>query len=352
VYKVHHHASRYASNTTWLSVTSPKVSVVSVGTTNTYGHPTSETLARLHAIGTKTYWTSIGNGVAPVPGLDTVAGNIVVEVAPAATTFTLRYGSKTDTYAMWGFAPPGVPFGYVDTPAAGAVVAGEVAFTGWAVDDSGTVGVDVYRSPVPGEPTRANGLVYVGTAVMVPGARPDVARAYPLYPNVSSAGWGFMILTNTLPNAGNGTFTFQAIGRSASGETQLLGSRTFVVANAGSTQPFGTIDTPGHGETVSGTVTNFGWALTPNPRFIPTDGSTIGVYIDGVFVGTPNYGHYRADIATIFPGYANSNGAVGFYQFDSTTLANGLHTIEWKVTDSGGITTGMGSRFFRVENPQ
>jgi hypothetical protein len=253
---------------------------------------------------------------------------------------------------MWGFAPPGVPFGYVDTPAAGAVVAGEVAFTGWAVDDSGTVGVDVYRSPVPGEPTRANGLVYVGTAVMVPGARPDVARAYPLYPNVSSAGWGFMILTNTLPNAGNGTFTFQAIGRSASGETQLLGSRTFVVANAGSTQPFGTIDTPGHGETVSGTVTNFGWALTPNPRFIPTDGSTIGVYIDGVFVGTPNYGHYRADIATIFPGYANSNGAVGFYQFDSTTLANGLHTIEWKVTDSGGITTGMGSRFFRVENPQ
>ena len=45
---------------------------------------------------------------------------------------------------------------------------------------------------------------------------------------------------------------------------------------------------------------------------IPIDGSTIDVYIDGVVVGHPSYGHFRADIAALFPGYANSNGAVGF----------------------------------------
>ena len=103
--------------------------------------------------------------------------------------------------------------------------------------------------------------------------------------------------------------------------------------------------------TVSGTVTNFGWALTQNPKIIPTDGSTIDVYIDGLLAGHPSYGHYRADVATLFPGYANSNGAVGFFQFDSTALANGLHTIGWSVRDSGGKVQGIGSRYFRVQNP-
>ncbi len=54
--------------------------------------------------------------------------------------------------------------------------------------------------------------------------------------------------------------------------------------------------------------------------------STIDVLIDGVAVGHPSYGHFRADIASMFPGYANSNGAVGHFQFDSRTLTNGIHT--------------------------
>ena len=35
---------------------------------------------------------------------------------------------------------------------------------------------------------------------------------------------------------------------------------------------------------------------------------------------------------------------------DTTTLSNGLHTIAWVVTDSAGQTSGIGSRFFRVQN--
>jgi hypothetical protein len=35
---------------------------------------------------------------------------------------------------------------------------------------------------------------------------------------------------------------------------------------------------------------------------------------------------------------------------DTTTLANGLHTISWGVTDSAGHSQGIGSRFFRVRN--
>src|SRR5262249_9530476 len=121
--------------------------------------------------------------------------------------------------------------------------------------------------------------------------------------------------------------------------------------NAGGVKAFGGIDTPDQGETISGTnYTNFGWALTPLPNAISSDGSTIVVYIDGLPVGRPTYGQPRADIAAIFPGRNNSDNAVGFFQFDTTALANGVHTIAWAVTDNAGNSEGIGSRFFTVSN--
>ncbi len=115
--------------------------------------------------------------------------------------------------------------------------------------------------------------------------------------------------------------------------------------------PFGTIDTPAPGATVSGTAyVNFGWALTPQPASIPTNGSTITVYVDKKALGHPVYNQYRVDIATAFPGYANSQGAVGYFFIDTTKLANGLHTMSWVVTDNQGHAAGIGSRFFIVQN--
>jgi len=121
--------------------------------------------------------------------------------------------------------------------------------------------------------------------------------------------------------------------------------------NAGTKQPFGTIDTPAQSGTISGAAyMNFGWALTPQPNMIPFDGSTITVWVNGVFLGKPSYNHYREDIATLFPGLANSNGAVGLFHLDTTALANDVHTIAWGVTDSGGNAEGLGSRYFTVLN--
>jgi hypothetical protein len=67
-------------------------------------------------------------------------------------------------------------------------------------------------------------------------------------------------------------------------------------------------------------------------------------------VGTADYGHYRADVATLFPGLHNSSGAVGFRVIDTTLLANGIHTISWVVSDDAGATEGIGSRYFHVNN--
>jgi hypothetical protein len=129
----------------------------------------------------------------------------------------------------------------------------------------------------------------------------------------------------------------------------VTGAVAITVDNAASPLPFGTIDTPTQGGTAeSSAFVNLGWALTPQPNIIPTNGSTITVYIDSVPKGHPVYNNYRVDIATIFPGYQNSAGAVGYFTFDTTAYENGLHTIAWSVTDSAGNTTGIGSRYWQT----
>jgi hypothetical protein len=105
------------------------------------------------------------------------------------------------------------------------------------------------------------------------------------------------------------------------------------------------------GETVSGkNYRVLGWSLTPLPNTIPTDGSTIKVLIDGVVIGNLTYNIYREDIAALFPGYSNSNGALAYFDFDTDFFENGIHTISWQVTDNAGNSDGVGSRYFSIFN--
>ena len=76
---------------------------------------------------------------------------------------------------------------------------------------------------------------------------------------------------------------------------------------------------------------NFGWALTPQPATIPIDGSTISVYVDNVPVGHPIYNQYRSDIATLFPGYANSerSGRLLHPRHDHARERHPHDRVEW-----------------------
>jgi hypothetical protein len=238
----------------------------------------------------------------------------------------------------------GVPFGIFATPAAGSTVYGSVPVTGWVLDDIGVEIVKIYRG-------EGKNLHYIGEAVFVEGARPDVEQAYPDYPMNYRAGWGYMMLTNFLPDGGNGTFKIHAITVDSEGHQVTLGTKTILCDNANAVKPFGAIDTPTQGGIAFGSdFINWGWVLTPQPDSIPTEGSTINVYVDGVNIGHPIYNIYRPDIAALFPGYANSDGAVGYFYLDTTAYENGVHTIQWTATDSGGNTDGIGSRYFIVQN--
>jgi hypothetical protein len=232
------------------------------------------------------------------------------------------------------------PFGIFSTPVHGSTVRSSIPVTGWVLDDVEVKNVNIY-----------NGSNYVGDAVFVEGARPDVEQAYPDYPKNYQAGWGYMLLTYFLPNGGNGNYTLYAKATDSAGHEVTLGSKTITVDNANAVKPFGAIDTPAQGGTSSGSnYRNWGWVLTPQPNSIPIDGSTIKVYVDGVNLGHPVYNLYRKDISDLFPGYANSNGAGGYFDIDTTSYTNGVHEMSWTAVDDAGNIDGIGSRYFSIQN--
>jgi hypothetical protein len=264
----------------------------------------------------------------------------------ATATINVTLNTITSTAAA-------APFGSFDTPTTGATgITGSIGVTGWIVDDVEVVRVRVMRDPVAPEP--AGALVFIGDAVLVDGARPDIEATFPNLPRSSRAGWGYLMLTNFLPSLGNGTFKLYAIAEDADGHTTTLGPVTITCSNSTATAPFGAIDTPIQGGTASGTLINFGWVLGPNPyRADPPGGGQVRIVIDGAFItAAPGEWTHRDDLSALFPvaQYPGVETALGVAALDTTTYANGVHTIAWVVTDNNGSTSGVGSRFFTVSN--
>jgi uncharacterized delta-60 repeat protein len=250
------------------------------------------------------------------------------------------------------------PFGNVDTPTDNRTgVTGAVPFTGWALDDIEVTRVMICRAAFGAEvaPVDPNcggaAQIFVGFAVFIDGARPDVAAAFSTYPADTKAGWGFMVLTNMLPNQGNGTYVFYMWGQDREGHAVVLGTRTMTCANASATLPFGAIDTPTQGGVASGgSYAVFGWVLSRVARADPPGGGTVTVQVDGVAVGSPGGWAARPDLTALFAGFPGISTALGVFTLNTTAHTNGVHTIQWVVTDNLGATEGIGSRFFTVSN--
>jgi len=307
------------------------------------------------------------------------------------------------------------PVGQMDTPVQDATgVVGAIGVTGWVVDDIGMSSVKIYRSCLNFDIQAncqtffGNKVVFVGDAAFVPGARPDIESAFPDKPANSVAGWGYLLLTNMLPNVtnslgfgGQGQLYIYAIATDMEGTHTILGRdfsngihfpTSITMANASIAKPFGAIDTPSQGGTVSGTFPNFGWVLTPDLNTIadgtdilmPTNGSTITLYIDGVAKGTVTYNQCRGtvgnpvppglycndDVSNIFGNSTPSmdlsatrtsnptkfrnldagRSVIGSYDIDTSAMTNGSHSIAWGVSDSNGRGEGIGSRNFFVLN--
>lgn len=152
VYKVHHHGSATSSLDDWLNATTPSIGVISCGNGNSYGHPTSSALTRLHNHNVKTYWTETGNGVAPLAGWDKVSnGQIAISATwQGAGVDTIRGTGFTDTFINSGTAPgDGVaPLAALLAPSGGEdLKAGSSKTITWtATDNVGVTSIDLAYS--------------------------------------------------------------------------------------------------------------------------------------------------------------------------------------------------------------
>jgi hypothetical protein len=299
---------------------------------------------------------TIGLQLDPTEPSGNLTGQIIIALSGAAGTVGPMNVTLNEIVASQS-APP---FGSLDSPQNAAMgLSGSIPVTGWALDDVQVSRVTICRNQVAGESfgadVRCGGVanVYIGDAVFVDDARPDVQEAFAKYPLSSRAGWGYLMLTNFLANGGNGTFQLYAYANDVDGHAALLGTKTISADNADATAPFGAIDTPGQGAVVSGVVANFGWVLSPgNRRSDPPGGGTVTVFVDGAPVGSPGGWTSRSDLSSAFPQsrYSGVETALGVFSLDTTTLTDGMHTISWSVTDTLGVTSGVGSRFFTVSN--
>ena len=310
-------------------------------------------------------WVQVTNASGTGAGAFTVSianpGNVLGGATTATATVTLTASNVGVTKTMPvsltidQTGSGAAPFGSFDTPVDGAAgLTGSIAVTGWALDDVGISRVEIWRDVAPGETTPPyqgggprNGKIYVADATFIAGSRPDVEGAYGSFPMSSRAGWGYLLLTWGLWNRGNGTYALYAIASDQDGHTSLLGIKRITVDNAHAAKPFGALDTPGIGQTVSGTIWNYGWALTPGTACsIPSNG--VSMAVDSGALVPVTFGAARTDIASAFAGFTNATKAGGAVSLDTSTLAPGTHQIGWYVVDSCGRADGIGSRFFNV----
>jgi hypothetical protein len=270
------------------------------------------------------------------------------------------------------------PIGQVDTPTQGATgVRGAIAFSGWATDDLGVGGVQVYRNCVPAEPQvncqvgvipgrSADRVVYMGAAQLVRGARPDIDTAFPDLVSGGRAGWGFLVLTNMLPRTtgtyspygGQGDITLYAVATDWDGHSVLLGRNwandatptTVTLDNDAIAKPFGTIDTPAQGETVqSASYNNYGWVLTPDSDIVQgnvdtdmANASGLTLFVDGLPITAIAYNQCRGNVGNPVPAGVYCNDDISNI-FGNPTVQSALINRTSNPTKFRNLDAGRGA---------
>lgn len=202
-----------------------------------------------------------------------------------------------------------------------SILLGSVTFTGWAVD---------LNAPVESVGISIDGAPY-GTADYG-STRDDVCAVYAGAANCPNVGWSLSLDTSQLAN---GTHILTVIPKA--GALQSSVSALFTVANWTTANPMKlTIDSPNsQSGPLSGHVGIGGWAIDQLSAL-----STISVAVDGIALGTAEYGGNRSDVCSHFPNAIGCPNVGWNYFLDTTLLADGVHTLALTgITASGRTST-------------
>lgn len=108
--------------------------------------------------------------------------------------------------------------------------------------------------------------------------------------------------------------------------------------------PFGLLETPDFGATLTATAAGSGWALD-NVGI-----ARIEVLVDGQKVGEAIYGLSRPDIAATWGTFPNAAHSGFSFSIDTTRFTIGVHTIAVRFIDAAGNTTLAGTRSVTFQN--
>ncbi len=192
------------------------------------------------------------------------------------------YGDTSTTTVTKDTTAPAVS---ITSPASGATISGKVVIEVTASDNIGVTRVNIF---------------YDGTGIIREGE------------SQGTYGWGSIFDTTRLTN---GTHMISAVAYDAAGNTKTA-EIPVVVSNGGdSTPPSVSISSPVYGATVSGTI-------------VVNVTATDDVAVKSVYI-------YYDDTGIIREGTAQGNYGWGS-AFNTTRVANGLHTLKAVATDTNG----------------
>jgi beta-N-acetylglucosaminidase len=123
----------------------------------------------------------------------------------------------------------------------------------------------------------------------------------------------------------------------------MIFNNGIVLADSKPLQPVGYIDSPSAGSTVNGISKVRGWLLDKGGV------SKVEVVVDGKVIGKAKYGMSRPDVLKVLPDYRNANSGYEF-NFDTSKLTNGKHTISVKGTGKNGNVTELQAKTVTVSN--
>jgi hypothetical protein len=125
-------------------------------------------------------------------------------------------------------------------------------------------------------------------------------------------------------------------------------SSNFTVANWTSANPMkASIDNPNPNNPLFSGVANFGgWAIDSDSAI-----AQISVAIDGVPYGAAQYGGDRADVCSAYPGEAACPFVGWNFALNTTTLADGIHTIAITPVTAGGQASTFSASFIVTNTP-
>ncbi|NHM30023.1 Ig-like domain-containing protein [Neobacillus terrae] len=222
--------------------------------------------------------------------------------------------------------------GYMDAPAAGSTIKGDIKVSGWYLDGSDVSKIEVL---VDG---KIIGQAQYGST------RLDAQKAFPEYQNANS-GYQFTLKTT---NISNGQHIISVRETSKKGTVSNLTGKNVSVQNQSlstsqSLTTRGTFDSPINGSIVKGNTLVRGWFLDSNGV------SKIEVLVDGKIMGPAQYGISRLDVQRVYPQYQNANSGYQ-YTLNTTNLSNGQHTLTVRETSKNGAIVNLPSRTVNVQN--